>query len=74
MTETRRAILQTLEAMSDRYPEMRFGQLVANISNWATRKPDALWDVEDETFLQAITSHLNRTAGADKERVESASV
>ena len=74
MTETRRAILQTLEAMGDRYPDMRFGQLVANISNWATRKPDALWDVEDGAFLQAITSHMSRTADANERRAESASV
>lgn len=60
MTLTRREILRTLEALSERYPEMRFGQLVINISNWATETPDATWDVEDEEFLAAAVSHLEK--------------
>lgn len=74
MTETHRAILRALKTSCDRYPDMRFGQLVINISNWATRHPDALWYVEDEAFLQAITDHLDRTAETTRERAESASV
>ena len=62
MTETRRAILQALEGLSDRYPEMRFGQLVVNVANWTAQQPDHVWDVEDEDFLEAIASHLNRIA------------
>lgn len=58
MTPTRRDILQVLEALSLLYPDMRFGQLVVNISNWATRVPDALWDLEDEAFLEVARKHL----------------
>ena len=60
MTKTRREILKALEALSERYPEMRFGQLVVNISNWATQIPDALWDVDDDAFLAAAARHLEK--------------
>jgi hypothetical protein len=60
MTPTRRAILQALEALSNQYPDMRFGQLVVNIANWATQMPDATWDVEDEEFLKAVQDHLEK--------------
>lgn len=60
MTPTRREILQALEALSNRYPDMRFGQLVVNIANWATQTPDAIWDVEDEEFLKAVQNHLEQ--------------
>ena len=66
MTETRREILHGLELLSDRYAEMRFGQLIVNIANWAAQQPDAIWDVEDEDFLNAITGHLTRTASTTK--------
>ena len=59
MTPTRREILNAVESLSDRYPEMRFGQLVVNISNWATETPDATWDVEDKDFLAAAARHLD---------------
>jgi DNA phosphorothioation-dependent restriction protein DptG len=60
MTPARQEILRVLEALSQLYPDMRFGQLVVNISNWATHTPDAVWDVEDDTFLAAAQSHLER--------------
>lgn len=60
MTQTRREILQVLEALSTLYPEVRFGQLVVNVSNWAARIPDATWDVEDEAFLEAARKHLQK--------------
>jgi len=62
MTETRRDILQGLEALSDRFPEMRFGQLVVNVANWATQQPDAVWDVEDAEFLNAIVRQIHHTS------------
>jgi hypothetical protein len=60
MTTTRREILAALEALSDCYPDMRLGQLVINVSNWATQAPDATWDVEDEAFLAAARRHLEK--------------
>ena len=56
---TKLEILCALEAMCQRYPDWRFGQMVANISTWATGpKAEAVWDVEDEKFLKAMRDHL----------------
>lgn len=60
MTPTRLEILRLLEALSDQYPDMRFGQLVMNVANWATRTPDGVWDVEDDLFLSAAKKHLEK--------------
>jgi len=61
MTDTRKQLLKALEEMSDRYPEWRFGQLVANVSYWAKEPSvEAIWDVEDEEFLEGIRSHLEK--------------
>lgn len=58
MTDSRQQIFQALDDLGRKYPDMRFGQLVVNIANWATQKPDAAWDVEDEEFLAAALRHL----------------
>lgn len=53
-------ILRALEDMCRRYPDMRFGQMVANISTWAVGpKAESVWDVEDEQFLKATLDHLS---------------
>jgi hypothetical protein len=65
--KTKLEILRTLEKMIERYPEWRFGQMVANISYWAAGPTaEAVWDVEDTNFLKALNSHLSgpKTAGA----------
>lgn len=53
-------ILLAMKAMGERYPEMRFGQMVANIATWAMGPGDeAVWDVSDEQFLRSIQEHLS---------------
>jgi hypothetical protein len=61
MTTTRQEIFKALAEMSDRYPEWRFGQMVANISFW-TNGPttQAIWDVEDQQFLETLKKHLEK--------------
>ncbi len=61
MTPIRREVLQVLAELSDLYPDMRIGQLVENVSMWA-KGPEAgaVWDVEDEEFLQTAKEHLDR--------------
>ncbi len=60
--ETRNQILLLLQELSEKYPDMRFGQLVANISYWAKGPSQgAIWDVEDEEFLQTIERHLAKS-------------
>ena len=59
MTNTRNEILDKLAKMSDRYPDWRFGQMVANISHMAKGpKAESIWDVSDEEFLNAMAKHL----------------
>lgn len=56
---TRREILQELERLSELAPEMRFGQLIANLAFLAAGPWDeTLWDLEDEQLLAAIRQHL----------------
>lgn len=52
-------ISECLEELSDLYPEMRFGQLVAFVA-FIAKGPvtSAVWDVEDEEFLKAAKEHL----------------
>ena len=57
---TKQNILRAMESMCERYPDMRFGQMVANISSWALGpKAESVWDVEDEKFLKTIVDHLS---------------
>ena len=60
MTTTRQEIVTMLTQLSDRDPDWRFGQMAANVSFWAKGPTvEAMWDVEDEEFLAAITKHLS---------------
>jgi hypothetical protein len=55
----RQDLLTTLAELSAACPEMRFGQLIANLSTLA-RGPSAegLWDAEDEELLAAARRQL----------------
>lgn len=55
----RREILRILEELSSASPEVRFGQLIANLS-YLARGPSAesIWDMEDEELLVAAQKHL----------------
>ena len=68
MTPARRQILKLLETTNERYPEWRFGQMVANIAAWARQPSEpndsGVWDVEDEEFLAALRAHLERLEAA----------
>ena len=48
-TPVRKEILHVLEELSQRCPEVRFGQLIVNLSYLAKGPTkEATWDVEDE--------------------------
>jgi len=52
---TRHEILTRLARLSELAPEMRFGQLIANLAFIAAGPWDrTLWDVEDEQLIGAI--------------------
>jgi hypothetical protein len=56
MTQTPRAdLLWAIAELSKRYPNWRFGQLVANVASWVDAD---LWEVEDGQFLMVIRNHL----------------
>jgi hypothetical protein len=64
---TRQEILTQLARLSELAPDMRFGQLVANLALMAVGPwNETLWDLEDEPLLIAIRqmeSDLSKRAG-----------
>lgn len=55
----RHEVLQVLAELSEVMPEVRFGQLLVNLS-YLARGPssDAIWDMEDEELLKAARQCL----------------
>jgi hypothetical protein len=52
---TRQEILTKLARLSELAPDMRFGQLIANLTFMAAGPWDqTLWDLEDEQLIGAI--------------------
>ncbi|MBX9681254.1 MAG: hypothetical protein K2X38_21060 [Gemmataceae bacterium] len=55
----REKLLNLLGELSVACPEMRFGQLIANLATLAKGPtPEGLWDVEDEELLAAVKEQL----------------
>ena len=65
-SEQRAELLATIAELCRRYPDWRFGQLVANVAGWADQE---IWDVEDEQLLAAAQSHLQRLAPSKEKKV-----
>jgi hypothetical protein len=58
--EVRRQLLRVLDELGEFTPDVRFGQLLANLSYMARSfTAEAIWDVEDEELLKAAKSHLS---------------
>ena len=65
MTSPRRELLELIGTLSEKYPEMRLGQLVSNFASLAEAgKPEAVYDVEDEAFIAGIRQHLERNGSS----------
>lgn len=59
ITAQRQEILQLLERLSELTPDVRFGQLIANLSYLAIGPSnEAIWDMEDEQLLAALRKHI----------------
>ena len=59
-TSTREELLSVLAELSAACPEMRFGQLLANLSSLAKGlSAEGLWDAEDEELLVAARKQLD---------------
>ncbi len=56
---TRRDILAELAQLSETAPELRFGQMIANLAFLAAGPwNETLWDLEDADLLAAIRQQL----------------
>ena len=54
MTQTRKELLSYLTELSEAAPDLRLGQLVANLATLAQgAKVEAIWDAEDAELLAA---------------------
>jgi hypothetical protein len=57
--EVRRQLLRVLDDLGESTPDVRFGQLLANLSFTAKSfTAEAIWDVEDEELFEAAKSQL----------------
>ncbi len=55
----RQELLQILAELSELAPDVRLGQLTANLSYLARGlSAESIWDVEDHELLQAARQHL----------------
>jgi len=57
-------LLAAIAELSRRYPDWRFGQLVANVAGWADCE---IWDVEDQQLLFATQAHLQHLRAREEE-------
>jgi hypothetical protein len=59
ITAQHQEILRLLERLSELTPDVRFGQLIANLSYLAVGPTnEAIWDMEDEQLAAAIRKHI----------------
>lgn len=58
-TELKQEILRSLAELVEHTPDVRFGQLIVNLSCIARGPtPEAIWDMEDDELLAATKSHI----------------
>jgi hypothetical protein len=58
-SELKQEILRALSELVEHCPDVRFGQLIANLSVIARGPtPEAVWDMEDDELLEAVKSHI----------------
>jgi hypothetical protein len=68
VSNEREQLLRLLGELSEEAPDLRFGQLVANLATLALgAKAEAVWDAEDPELLAAaqrlLENYRNRKAG-----------
>jgi hypothetical protein len=58
-SELKQEVLRVLSELVEHCPDVRFGQLIVNLSCIAREPtPEAVWDMEDDELLAAAKSHL----------------
>jgi len=59
MSQTRLELLEALSELSERFPEVRLGQLISNLATLAKGPQiEAIWDAEDKELLEAAKKQL----------------
>ena len=59
----RQEMLDQLHRLSELAPDVRFGQLIANLTFLAAGPWDEhLWDIDDDVLLDAMRQHVNDLA------------
>jgi hypothetical protein len=58
--ETRQELLRTLSELGEQCPDVRLGQMIANLATLA-RGPEveAIWDAEDRELLEAARQQIS---------------
>ena len=56
-SQERAELLAMIAELSQRYPDWRLGQLVANVAGWADHE---IWEIEDEQLLEAARVQLQQ--------------
>lgn len=61
MKTERSEILSLLAELSEIYPDMRLGQLVTNVAQWAKGPvTSATWDATDREMIDAAKANIDR--------------
>jgi hypothetical protein len=64
MKTERNELLTLLAELSEIYPDMRLGQLVTNVAQWAKGPViSAAWDATDQEMIEAAKANINRHRG-----------
>ena len=72
ITDQRRELLRLLAELSEEVPDVRFGQLIANLSYLGRGlSAESVWDIEDDELLQAAREHLEQWRTRNKTGVVS---
>lgn len=70
---TRRNVLRELERLSELAPDLRFGQMIANLAFLAAGPwNETLWDLDDKQLLAAIRQQLTELAAREATPAERA--
>ncbi len=66
--ELKQDILRALADLVEHAPDVRLGQLIANLAVLARGpSPEAVWDMEDDELLAAVRSHTEDYASRHAE-------
>ncbi len=67
MKEPSQSLLQRLSEIITHSPDVRFGQLLANLGFLAeARGGHSLWDIEDEQLMEVMDQHLAELAAREE--------